>query len=102
MQPGERSFELIDHVKFGGRYVQKTPSGAAKKAFSQLNRELREHGKPEQEQMEITLRETTRGSKSNTYRYLVSRQQRQSPEVVQSNSGGNVEFNYEVKAVSLN
>lgn len=47
-----------------GRYISSTPSGAAKKAFSQH--------KKSQRSLIVSVRETTRGSACKTFKYKVS------------------------------
>ncbi|NBU33709.1 hypothetical protein EB118_05345 [bacterium] len=55
----------------GGRYISDTPSGAAKKAFSQAYKSLRD--KSGRVSLEINIRETTRGSLGKTFSYRVTR-----------------------------
>ncbi|NDC95010.1 hypothetical protein EB118_12285 [bacterium] len=52
----------------GGRYISMTPSGAARKAFSQATRNI--NGRVS---LEIRIRETTQGSLGKSYKYRVSR-----------------------------
>lgn len=54
----------------GGRYVSDTPSGAARKAFTQAYRHTGATGRLS---LEVHIRETTQGSSHKTYRYNVSR-----------------------------
>lgn len=83
----------------GGRYVSETPSGAARKAFSQAYRQLRQAGSPPSRfSLEIHLRETTRESKHKVYKYRVSKVN-QSVEFVLN--GETVIRNYVTKVKSL-
>lgn len=55
----------------GGRYLNNTPSGAARKAFTKLSREyLKPSGRAS---LEIHLRETTQNSSKKVFKYKVSR-----------------------------
>jgi hypothetical protein len=54
----------------GGRFISSTPSSAAKKAFSQIYREL---GRPKNLSIVIEIRETTRNSKKKLYKYRVTK-----------------------------
>lgn len=75
-----RSFTVIavathtGHVKgkanLEGRYISRTPAGAARKAASQICRSSKIKG---QCALNITIRETTRGSKGKEYKYSVKR-----------------------------
>lgn len=63
-----RTFVLVSSTgKQTGRYVSKTPSGAAKKIGGRLLKK--------REQMSVTIRvkETTQGSKKKVYTYTVQR-----------------------------
>ena len=75
---GYRSFTVIDVGKHGGcktkfragRYINKTPVGAAKKAFTEHCRTKKIRGVCT---LIITVRETTSGSKKNVFSYKLSR-----------------------------
>lgn len=54
----------------GGRYISSTPSGAARKAFSQAQRHMRHKGRLT---LEIHMRETTQGSNKKMFKYKVSK-----------------------------
>jgi hypothetical protein len=62
------------HVKgkenLGGRFVSRTPAGAARKAASQICRASKTKG---QCTLNVHLRETTRGGKGKEYSYSVKR-----------------------------
>ena len=66
----EKMTRAGDPVRFkGGRYISETPSGAAKKAFTQAYRHMR--NKPTS--LVIHMRETTQGSAHKTFQYRVRR-----------------------------
>lgn len=75
-----RSFTIVKastasgHIKgkenLEGRYISRTPAGAARKAASQICRHSKIKG---QCSLKITVRETTRGSKGKEYSYSVKR-----------------------------
>lgn len=54
----------------GGRYISSTPSGAARKAFSQYYRHHRISGRLS---LQIQIRETTSGSSQKVFKYNVSK-----------------------------
>lgn len=54
----------------GGRYISSTPSGAAKKAFSQYYRNHKNTGKLS---LQIQIRETTSESSHKIFKYNVSK-----------------------------
>lgn len=54
----------------GGRFLSSIPSSAAKKAFSQIYREL---GRPKNLSIVIEIRETTRNSNNKIYKYRVTK-----------------------------
>lgn len=65
MKEGYDSYGILDATtkKTTGRYISKTPSGAAKKAARRI---LKESGK---KTVSFMIRKTTRGSKRDIYRY---------------------------------
>lgn len=75
---GYRSFTVVDASKFGGcktkfksgKYVSKTPVGAAKKAFSSFCRLKRIRGVCT---LFVTVKETTQGSNHKLYTYKLNR-----------------------------
>lgn len=77
MESGDRSFTVVAIKKLGrsvktdgGRYISKTPSSAARKAFSQY---YRQHKKSGQFSLEIHIKETTQNSSGKTFKYRVSK-----------------------------
>jgi hypothetical protein len=79
----------------GGRYISKTPSGAARKAFSQASRHMRKFGKLS---LDIHIRETTQNSHHKTYIYKV-RRVRQDIEV--ERDGVIIQYKYKTKIRAL-
>ena len=75
-----RSFTLVavENVKggkkgkenLGGRFVSRTPAGAAKKAVTQICRASKIKG---QCTLNVTVRETTRGGEKKEFSYKVKR-----------------------------
>lgn len=57
----------------GGRYVSEAPANAAKKAFSQVFRNMSASKKTGRVSLEIHVRETTRGSAGKIFKYKVSK-----------------------------
>ena len=78
MEKGERSFTVdalykgktkLRMCSCGGRYINNTPSGAAKKAYSQYFR-----GKSKKSALIVHVRETTNGSDKKIYKYKISKE----------------------------
>ena len=88
----ERSFTVdesnINSLK-GGRYVSKTPSGAAKKAATQLFRQSDTKGS-----IKFMLRETTQGSAGKILCYVAKKVVLSPPKVVKI---GDSEITYHFK-----
>ena len=74
MDKTDRSFTITG--KSGGRYISKTPAGAAKKAFTQKCKKSNKKGVCS---FDITLKETTQGSKNKTYKYKIKRTKLKTP-----------------------
>ena len=77
MERGDRSFTVIALHKNGkkmrsdgGRYISKSPSSAAKKAFSQYYRNHKTKGAFS---LEIHIKETTQNSSDKIFKYKVSK-----------------------------
>lgn len=79
----------------GGRYISRTPSGAASKAFSQAYRHFKGKGKMS---LKITLRETTQGSVHKSYKYRVSRVPQESKREI---DGKIISYSYITKVRSI-
>ena len=76
-----RSFTIEKAVRLGknlnisgGRYMSEFPVNAAKKAFSHIVRQMDLKGRVT---IEIHIRETTQGSKHKTYKYKVSKKNKE-------------------------
>jgi hypothetical protein len=59
--------------KDGGRYISETPANAAKKAFSQVFRNMSTSKKSGRVALEVHMRETTSGSAHKIFKYRVSK-----------------------------
>ena len=94
-----RSFTLVEATKFGGcktkfrggRYVNRTPAQAARKAFSELCRRKKVKGVCT---LNILVKETTQGSKHKVYSYKLNRKKLAKPVVLKSNNGGEYKIEY--------
>ena len=106
MKEGERSFtiEMAAHVDgcptkfsrkdFSGRYISRTPSGAASKALTQLCNVKKIRG---QCTLFLKMRETTQGSKKKDFLYNVKREKLSEP--IEITKGVSVEYKNRVKSV---
>jgi len=104
MKSGERSFtiDMAAHVDgcptkfsrkdFSGRYVSKTPSGAASKALTQLCNVKKVRG---QCTLFIKMRETTQGSNKKEFLYNVKREKLANPVEL---SGRTLEYKNKIKS----
>ncbi len=93
----KRSFTLLKDSDEKGRYMSANPSGAARKAFSQLCRSDKKTGECT---MEIELRETTQDSKKKVYKYRVSRKKLEEPLKI-DRGGKSITVSYETKVKSM-
>ena len=105
MKKGDRSFtiDMAAHVDgcptkfsrkdFSGRYISKTPSGAASKALTQLCNVKDVRG---QCTLFVKMRETTQGSKGKEFLYNVKREKLSEP--VEIAKGVTVEYKNRVKS----
>tara|TARA_Y100000389_G_scaffold199227_1_gene237209 strand:+ start:397 stop:738 length:342 start_codon:yes stop_codon:yes gene_type:complete len=113
MEDGKRSFTVVELRKsgqkgkkgtakktasHGGRYVSKSPDGAARKAFTAACRSKAIRG---QCTLDVVLKETTRGQNGKTYKYKLKRVKLDKPRIIKK---GDVEIKieYEVKVSSMN
>ena len=96
MNKTDRSFTVSG--KSGGRYISKTPAGAAKKAFTQKCKKTNKKGVCS---FEITLRETTQGSKQKVYKYKIKRTKLKTPLKVKFGKN-DVTIKFKVSAKSMN
>ena len=78
----------------GGRYMSKTPSGAAKKAFTRLCRESKVKGVCT---FIVSLRETTAGSAKKVFKYKLQRKLKKKPVELQGRT-----IKYDIMAKSMN
>ena len=113
MDEGKRSFGVIEIRKSGqknksgslkktkshnGRFISKTPDGAARKVFTQACHAKKIHG---QCSLDVTVKETTQGSSGKTYSYRLKRVKLAKPLVI-SRGGNDITIEYETKVTSLN
>ena len=103
---GYRSFEVIRvnkhggcKTKFhGGRYINKTPVGAAKKAFNEFCRVKRIRGVCT---LVVSVRETTQGSKNKVFTYKLNRTKYNKPRVMMEGTPNEYLIEYEVNAKAV-
>ena len=105
---GLRSFSVMDVGKHGGcktkfnagRYLNKNPVGAARKAFTEFCRTKRIKGVCT---LIITVRETTSGSNGKLYSYKLNRRKLKEPIILQEGKTGEyvVEYSSTAKAVNV-
>lgn len=94
----EHIYHVNKRVNFdGGRYMSATPSGAARKAFSQAFRNMKKQ-KSARISLEVHVRETTQGSKHKTYKYKVSKVNESSEANI---NGETLVFKYTTKVKAL-
>ncbi len=99
-----RSFTVVEvstttgHIKgkenVEGRYISRTPAGAARKAASRVCRESKIKG---QCTLRITIRETTRGSSGKSFSYLAKRVK---DPVTVERDGVRIQYKYKTVVVS--
>ena len=98
-----RSFALVNvngkSPKKTGRYVSSTPSSAAKKAFNEMVRHKKSKSKSKNKSISVnlTVRETTEGSKKKEYSYKVKRVVLKEPRVVVLKNGDEIVYRYDTK-----
>lgn len=106
MEEGDRTFTVVDvftskqkksEKNEGGRFVSKTPSGAASKAFTDICNQSKIHGVCS---LFISVQETTQGSQGKIYKYKVSRRKYDTP--VSLDKTSDVSFRYYNTLHSLN
>jgi hypothetical protein len=102
MEQEDRSFTVVSIYRTGrklkttgGRYISTTPSGAAKKAFSQY---YRNHKRSGRYSLDIHLRETTQGTPNKIFKYRVSKVQEPTTVV---KDGQSIHYEYKVKIKSV-
>ena len=105
MNKGQRSFSVLhlksrskgQKTKEGGRYISRSPMGAALKAF---NRECRKSKTMGQCALVLILRETTSGSKHKLYRYKMRRNKLDKPKTFEKN-GVSITIKYKTTAKKM-
>ena len=95
--PGDKRSFAIESSNAGvslnsGRYISSTPSGAARKMFSQLNRASGKNN------ITLVLRETTKGSKNKNFKYNVKRVNE--PTTIER-GGETITFNFSTKVKAV-
>lgn len=103
---GYRSFTVVKVGKHGscktkgkgGRLINKTPSGAAKKAFNEYCRTKRIKGVCA---LIITLKETTQGSSGKVFTYKLNRIKLQKPIIRLEGTNNEFVIEYESKIKSI-
>ena len=88
MNRGERSFVIVSaqsnkgkkgKSNEGGRFISKSPGGAARKAFTRICRSTKVHGVCT---MFVSMKETTEGSSGKVYKYRLKRSKLNPPQKV--------------------
>ena len=100
---GYRSFTVINVTKHGGcntkfnggRYISKTPVGAAKKAFSEFCRTKRIRGVCT---LMVVVKETTRGGNHKIFAYKLHRHKLSKPLILQEGKPGEYVIEYTTQA----
>ena len=103
---GYRSFTVVGvgkqsgcKTKFhGGKYVSRTASGAARKAFSELCRIKKIRGVCT---LTVSVKETTQGSSKKVYTYKLNRHRLKKPMIMQEGTDNEYVIQYGVKGKSL-
>ena len=103
---GYRSFTVVQVTKtggcktkfHGGRYVSRTPVGAAKKAFSEHCRTKRIRGVCT---LNVVVKETTQGSKKQLFAYKLHRHRLPRPIILQEGTPNEYVVEYQPKAKSV-
>ena len=102
----KRTFKVVDvrkhggcDTKFkGGRFVSRTASGAARKAFNALCRVKKIRGKCT---LTVVMKETTKGSAGKQYSYKLHRNKLAKPLVMMRGTPQQYKIEYEVTSESL-
>lgn len=103
---GYRSFSVVKVLKqngceskfHSGRYISKTPQGAAKKAFNELCRVKNIRGLCS---FYVTVKETTLNSKNKKFMYKLNRNKLDKPIVLLAGKPGEYKVEYSVSAKSV-
>ena len=102
---GLRSFAVVGATRQGacktkshrGRYIGRTPAGAARKAFSELCRVKRIRGICT---LFVTIKETTQGSARKQYTYKLNRRKLKTPLIMMEGTDKEFVIEYGVTAKS--
>ena len=105
---GYRSFTVVKVGKHGscktkgkgGRFINKTPGGAAKKAFSEFCRTKRIRGVCT---LIVTIQETTKGSVGKVFSYKLNRMKLKDP-IIRLEGTNNeyvIEYQTKIKSISV-
>jgi hypothetical protein len=105
---GLRSFKVVDvrkhsgcETKFrSGRFISRTPVGAARKAFNDLCRVKKIRGVCT---LHVVVKDTTKGSKGKEYCYKLQRRKLKQPLVMMkgTNNQYTIEYSVDAKSVSM-
>lgn len=103
---GYRSFSVVNVLKKNGceskfnagRYISKTPLGAAKKAFNELCRVKDIRGLCS---FYVTVKETTLNSKNKEFMYKLNRNKLDEPVVLLAGKPGEYKVEYSISAKSV-
>jgi hypothetical protein len=103
---GYRSFTVVKVGKHGscktkgkgGRFVNKTPAGAARKAFSEFCRTKRIRGICT---LIVTIQETTKGSAGKVYTYRLNRMKLKNPLIRLEGTKNEYVIEYETKVKAM-
>lgn len=103
---GYRSFTVLQVSKHGGcktkktggRFINKTPSGAARKAFNEFCRTKRIRGVCT---LVVTLKETTKGSAGKEYTYRLNRMKLRDPVIRLEGTNREYVIEYQTKIKSV-
>ena len=103
---GYRSFTVVQVTKsegcktkfHGGRYISRTPVGAAKKAFSEHCRTKRIRGVCT---LNVVVKETTQGSKHQLFAYRLNRHRLKKPIILQEGTPQEYVVEYQSTAKSV-
>jgi hypothetical protein len=91
-----RSFTIVDFPKKGetyGRYISKYPKNAAKKAFTKLSSMIDLKNSNRKKFLIFTIKETTKNSNKNMYKYIGTRIKLYEPIIIEKN-GKNIVYKY--------
>jgi len=104
----KRTFTIVKVLKsggvtkseenIGGKFVSRTPVGAAKKAARRVCKASKIHGRCS---LVVSVKETTRGSAGKTYTYKVKRELKPLKERTIVREGKKIPFKYNITAKAI-